>query len=76
MRLKAHGFLTGSSDEVKFTTKAKTVITTMALGETNALTKMVKKKSYTEIIASMSLKGKKGYRIPKFAANSNLIRVI
>jgi len=76
LRLKAHGFLTGSSEEVKFTSKAKAVITTMALGESNAFTKQQKKKSYTEIIASMSLKGKKGYRIPKFAANSNLIRVI
>lgn len=75
LRLKAHGFLTGSSEEVKFTGKAKTVITTMALGENNALQKNVKKKPYTEIMAAMSLKGKKGYRIPKFAANSNLIRV-
>jgi len=75
LRLKAHGFLTGSTDEVKFTSKAKAVITTMALGESNAFTKMQKKKSYTEIIASMNLKGKKGYRIPKYAANSNLIRV-
>jgi len=76
LRLKSHGFLTGSSDEVKFTGKAKAVITTMALGEGNAFQKNIKKKNYTEIIASMSLKGKKGYRTPKYAANSNLIRVV
>jgi hypothetical protein len=75
LRLKSHGFLTGSSDEVKFTGKAKAVITTMALGESNALQKNVKKKHYTEIIASMSLKGKSGYRIPKVAANYNLINL-
>ena len=74
-KLKTHGFLTGGNDEVKFTGKAKSVITTMVLGENNAFQKQVKKKNYTEIMASMSLKGKKGYRIPKFAANSNLIRV-
>lgn len=74
LRLKSHGFLTGSTDEVKFTGKAKAVITTMALGESNALQKNVKKKHYTEIIASMSLKGKTGYRVPKIAANYNLIR--
>jgi len=76
LRLKAHGFLTGSSEEVKFTGKGKAVITTMALGENNAFTKEQKKRSYAQVVANMSLKGKKGYRIPKFAANSNLIRVI
>ena len=74
LRLKAHGFLTGGSEEVKFTGKAKAVITTMVLGESNALQKQQKKKNYTEIMASMSIKGKSGYRVPKFAANSNLIR--
>lgn len=74
LRLKAHGFLTGGTDEVKFTGKAKAVITTMVLGESNALQKQQKKKNYTEIMASMSIKGKTGYRVPKFAANSNLIR--
>jgi hypothetical protein len=75
LRLKAHGFLTGSSEEVKFTPKAKSIITLMALGEGNALQKNVKKKNYTEIMASMSLKGKSGYRVPKIAANYNLIRI-
>ena len=75
LRLKSHGFLTGGTEEIKFTGKAKAVITTMALGESNALQKNVKKKHYTEIIASMSLKGKSGYRVPKIASNYNLIRV-
>ena len=39
MRLKTMGFLTGSSEEVKFTGKGKVVITTMALGETNKFEK-------------------------------------
>lgn len=76
LRLKAHGFLTGGSEEVKFTGKAKAIITTMVLGEGNKFQKQQKKKSYTEIVASMNLKGKKGYRMPTYAANSNLIRVV
>lgn len=76
LKLKAHGFLTGGTEEVKFTGKGKAVITTMALGENNAFTKNAPKKTYAEAVKGMSLRGKKGYRIPKFAANSNLIRVV
>jgi hypothetical protein len=39
IRLKSHGFLTGGTEEVKFTGKAKAVITTMVLGESNAFQK-------------------------------------
>jgi len=75
LRLKAHGFLTGGSEEVKFTSKAKVILTTMVLGESNNFQKSVKKKSYTEILASMDHRGKSGYRAPKYAANSNQIRI-
>jgi hypothetical protein len=76
LRLKAHGFLTGGSEEVKFTPKAKVILTTMVLGESNRFQKEQKQKSYTEIIASMDHRGQKGYRVPKYAANnSNFIRL-
>ena len=61
MRLKTMGFLTGSSSEVKFTSKGKIVITTMALGETSKFKQSKQEKSYTEILASMSKRGKKGF---------------
>lgn len=75
-RLKSFGLLSGSSSEVKFTERAKKIITVMALGEGNKLEKGRIDKSYIEILASMDKKGKKGYRIPKFASSSsNNLRV-
>jgi len=74
MRLKTMGFLVGDMNTVKFTRKGKMVITTMALGEPNQFSKQRAKKSYTEILASMNKKGKKGFRIancdPKFAVDN------
>ena len=65
-----------ATEEVKLTNKAKAVITTMALGENNAFTKMQKKKSYTEIIASMDKRGKKGFRMAKvYDGKENLINL-
>ena len=76
MRLKTMGFLTGGTEEVKFTRRGKIVITTMALGETNNFEKRKQQKSYTEILASMNKRGKKGFRTPKFASNtSNNLRI-
>lgn len=74
MRLKTMGFLTGVGDKLAFTNKGKTVITTMALGEESQFDKKATHKSYTEILASMNKRGKKGFRIassdPKFATNN------
>jgi len=81
MRLKTNGLLIGTNENVKFTDKAKTVIRTMVLGENNNFLKNQKQKSYTEIMASMDKRGKKGYRLtsltsgPRFASNT-LIRTI
>lgn len=75
IRLKSHGLICGSIDEVKLTNKGRSVITTMVLGENNNFLKVKKEKSYTEILASMDKRKKTGYRIPKFAANSHLIRL-
>jgi len=75
IRLKSHGLLTGGTDEVKLTPRGKLVITTMALGENNGFLKNQKSKSYTEIMASMSKKGKPGYRMPTMGSNSHLIRL-
>jgi hypothetical protein len=75
VRLKSHGLLTGGTNEVKITPRGKLVITTMALGENNGFLKNQKSKSYTEIMASMSKKGKPGYRMPTYASNTHLIRV-
>jgi hypothetical protein len=78
LRLKTLGFLTGDINTVQFTRKGKMVVTTMSLGETNQFEKKRQNKSYTEILASMNKRGKKGYRIasaeekhnPKFAVNN------
>ena len=75
IRLKSHGLITGGVDEVKLTDKGRSIITTMVLGENNNFLKDKKEKKYTEILASMDKRKKTGYRIPKFAVNSNLIRV-
>lgn len=71
MRLRTRGFLTGSKDNLRFTNKGKAIISTMALGEVNKFEKNREDKSYTEILASMSKRGKKGFRTPKFASNNN-----
>lgn len=81
MSLKARGFVTGGLEEVELTQKGRSIITTMALGESNAFLKGKKGKNYSEILASMNKRGKKGYRIastgqgsPKYRAdNSNSI---
>ena len=70
-RLKYQGLISGDSKKLSFTGRAKTIITTMALGENNKFLKEQKQKKYTEILASMSVKGKKGYRTPTYAANNN-----
>jgi hypothetical protein len=77
IRLKANGFITGGLETLKFTEKGKKIITTMALGETSRFAKDAdKQKSYSEILASMDKRGKKGYRIPKYASNtSNFLRL-
>lgn len=71
MRLKSMGFVIGYGDKIKFTKKGKLVITTMSLGEGSNFEKEKQEKKYTEILAEMSKRGKKGYRIPKFAVNNS-----
>ena len=75
LRLKTLGFLMGDINTVKFTRKGKMVITTMSLGETSQFEKRKEKKSYTEILANMSKKGKKGFRMAsneiKFNTNTS-----
>jgi hypothetical protein len=71
LRLKANGFLDGDYENIKFTKKGKTVITTMALAEQNNFIKNKQKKDYSEILASMDKRGKPGYRIPKYASNNS-----
>lgn len=76
LRLKSRGFLAGNTKEVKFTKKAKMIVTTMALAEPNKFQKRQQRKPYNEILASMDKRGKKGYRIPKFASStSNNLRL-
>lgn len=75
MGLKARGLVTGGSEEIKFTNRGKTVITTMALSENNGFLKNQKSKSYTEILAGMDKRGKSGYRIPTISSNQNSIRL-
>ena len=65
IRLKARGLISGGTERVKFTSRAKTVISTMTLGENNKFLENRKEKSYSEILASMDKRGKTGYRIPK-----------
>jgi hypothetical protein len=75
LRLKTLGFLMGEPSAIKFTRKGKLVITTMSLGEQSQFDKQKKQKNYTEILASMDKRGKKGFRIassePKFAINNS-----
>lgn len=76
MRLKVMGFITKKDDDkVAFTSMGKRVVTTMSLGEQNAFLKTRKNKKYTEILASMDKKGKKGFRsasdVSVFSTNNN-----
>jgi hypothetical protein len=70
-RLKTMGFIVADNDEIKLTKKGRIIITTMALGEVNQFEKKKQEKKYTEILASMDKRGKKGYRIPKYATNND-----
>jgi hypothetical protein len=75
LRLKTLGFLMGDLQTIKFTRKGKMVITTMALGEKSQFENKREPKSYTEILASMNKRGKKGFRIagsePKYVVNGS-----
>ena len=75
MRLKTRGLLTGKTDEVKLTPRAKTIVSTMALSESNKFLGEKKQKNYSEILANNDKRGKKGYRVPKFAADSHLLNL-
>ena len=72
-KLQLRGLVTVKDDVVSFTRSGKIVITTMALGENNALDKDKKNVSYKEILANMDKRNKKGYRIPKMASTHNNI---
>jgi len=63
LRLKSRGFLVGDTEKVKFTKRGRLVITTMALGEPSKFENVKQPKKYTEILANMSKRGKRGYRI-------------
>jgi len=63
IRLKSRGLIVGGANQIKFTQKGKTVVKTMTLGENNSFLKNKKEKSYTEILASMDKRGKRGYRM-------------
>ena len=75
IRLKTRGFLTGGTTDLHITNRGRAVITTMTLGESNNFLKNKKEKSYTEILANVSKKGKSGYRMPTFASTSHLLRL-
>ena len=62
-RLKINGLVQSSGSQYKITEKGKKVITTMTLGEQNQFLRSKREKKYTEIMASMNKRGKKGYRI-------------
>ncbi|MFW5879493.1 MAG: hypothetical protein ACOCUV_01580 [bacterium] len=68
MRLKTLGLVKGSSNNVTFTERGKAVVSAMVMGETSSFEKNSKKKSYSEILASMDKRGKHGYRAPKYAS--------
>lgn len=70
MRLKTLGFIHGDLDKITFTSKGKTVVCTMALGEPNKFEQIRQEKSYSEILASMDKKNKPGYRTPKYASST------
>jgi hypothetical protein len=62
-RLKINGLVQSSGSKCKITDKGRKVITTMTLSESNQFLRVKKEKKYTEIMASMNKRGKKGYRI-------------
>jgi len=70
IRLKTLGFIHGNLETVTFTTKGKTVVCTMALGEPNKFEQARQDKSYSEILASMDKRNKPGYRTPKYASTT------
>lgn len=70
-RLKTYGLITGTSNEIEITARGKKVITVMALGEGNKFENGRTEKNYKEILANMDIRGKSGYRIPKFCANTS-----
>jgi len=63
IRLKTLGLIQGDKDTVSFTDRGKVVVSTMALGEPNKFEEKRQDKSYSEILASMDKRKKKGYRI-------------
>ena len=63
IRLKSRGLISGGTDNIKFTSRGKGIVKTMSLGESNNFLSKRKEKSYTEILASMDKRGKKGYRM-------------
>jgi hypothetical protein len=75
LRLKSKGFLVGDSEKIKLTKRGRVVITTMALGEPNKFEVARRPKKYTEILASMDKRGKRGYRMasenPEMLINSS-----
>jgi len=74
LRLKSRGLISGGTEKVKFTPRAKTVISTMTLGENNTFLEKKKEKSYSEILASMDKRGKAGFRMASvFDENSHLL---
>ena len=76
MRLKQIGLVAGNKQELVLTEKGKNIIKTMTLGESNRFGMERKQKSYTEIMASISKKGKSGFRIasnPYATDNTNQI---
>jgi hypothetical protein len=76
LRLKTRGLISGGTKEIKITNKGKSVVKTMALGESNKFLNNRKEKSYTEILASMDKRGKRGYRIAGiYDENSHLINL-
>lgn len=76
IRLKTRGLVSGGTSRVTFTAKAKTVICTMTLGESNNFLKDKKEKSYTEILASMDKRGKAGFRTAEvYDENSHLLNL-
>ena len=76
IRLKSRGLISGGTEKIKFTSRAKTVVSTMTLGENNKFLEQQKTKSYSEILASMDKRGKAGFRIANvFDENSHLLNL-
>jgi hypothetical protein len=63
LRLKALGFVSGETDDLKFTERAKEVIKNIVLSQNNDLLKGKVDKPYTEILAEMDARKKSGIRL-------------